>query len=77
MNRDVLQQANYRYNFDRDLYVNHEARKAFSLEFVADTAEDEFAKHVREMNNGNGWTFYFNTQPSESVKRELERLLAK
>jgi len=76
MNRDVLQQANYRYNFDRDLYVNREARKAFSLEFVADTPEDVFAKHVSEMSNSNGWTFYFNSPPSESVRRELERLLA-
>ena len=77
MNRDILQQAHYQYNFDRNMYVNRNARKAFSLEFVADTSEEELAKHIDESTNGNGLTYYFNSPPSESVQRELERLLAK
>jgi hypothetical protein len=32
-------------------------------------------KRIEEDTNGNGWTFYFNTPPSEGVKRELERVL--
>ena len=76
MNRDILKEANYGFNFDRGLYVNRKAKKAFSLEFIADTPEEKLAQFVRESTNGNGWTFYFNSQPSDSVRRELERLLA-
>jgi hypothetical protein len=77
VNRDILQQANYRYNYDRDLYVNRSVKKAFSLAFVADAPEEELTRRIQEATNGNGWTFYFNFPPSESVQRELERLLAK
>jgi hypothetical protein len=75
MNRDILQQANYRYNFDRDLYINRDVKKAFSLEFVADTPEEKLVQYIAEKPNGNGWKFYFNSPPSESVRRELERIL--
>ena len=72
---DILFEANYRYNFDRDLYVNRDAKKAFSAEFVDDHSEDELNRRIRENTNGNGWTFYFNSAPSEGVKRTLEGVL--
>jgi hypothetical protein len=72
---DILWEANYRYNFDRDLYVNKAARKAFSVEFVSDHSEDELMQRIREGTNGNGWTFYFNSPPSEGVKHVLEGVL--
>jgi hypothetical protein len=72
---EILLEANYRYNFDRDLYVNPAAKKVFSVEFVSDHSEEELARLIRESNKGNGWTFYFNSIPSESVKRELEGVL--
>lgn len=75
MKRDILQGANYRYNFDRDLFVNRDARKAFSVEFVDDHPVDEIVRRISENTNGNGWTFYFNLPPSGSVKQELERIL--
>lgn len=77
MKKDILREADYRYDFDRDMYFNRETKKAFSLEFVADTPEQELAKYIGEPLNPQGWTFYFNSQPSESVQRELERLLEK
>ena len=70
---DILWQANYRYNFDRDLYVNETAKKAFSLEFVDDHAEDELRRNILENTDGKEWKFYFNFPPSDSVKRELEK----
>ena len=72
---DILFEANYRYNFDRDLYVNKSAKKAFSVEFVDDHSEDELVQRIGENTNGNGWTFYFNTPPAEGVKRVLEGVL--
>ena len=72
---DILCQADYRYNFDRDLWVNPKAKKAFSIEFVDDKPEGEIVRRIEENTNGNGWTFYFNIDPSEGVKRTLESLL--
>ena len=73
--KDMLWEADYRYNFDRDLFVNRVARKAFSLEFVDDKPEEEIRLRIGENTNGNGWMFYFNSPPSEGVKRELESVL--
>jgi hypothetical protein len=75
MKKDILRNANYRYIFDRDLYVNRTAKKAFSLEFVDDHSEEELARRIIENGSGNGWRFYFNSDPSDGVKRELERTL--
>jgi hypothetical protein len=75
MKTDILKEADYRYNFDRDIYFNRKAKKAFSLEFVDDHREEELRKHIQERTDGNGWEFYFNVAPSEGVKRELERVL--
>jgi hypothetical protein len=75
MKKDILRQANYRYNFDRDLYYNRQAKKAFSIEFVDDNKEEMLDRCINENTNGNGWRFYFNSRPSEAVKRELESVL--
>jgi hypothetical protein len=75
MKNDILKEAKYWYNFDRDIFYNRQTRKAFSIEFVEDKPEEELRKRIEEDTNGNGWTFYFNTPPSEGVKRELERVL--
>ena len=73
--KDILFEADYRYNFDRDLYVNRSIKKAFSIEFVDDKPEEEIRRRIGESTSSAGWTFYFNSDPSEGVKRELERVL--
>jgi hypothetical protein len=75
MKKDILKEADYRYNFDRDMYFNRATKKAFSLEFVDDHSEEDLQRRIRESTNSAGWTIYFNSEPSESVKRELERVL--
>jgi hypothetical protein len=75
MKKDILWGADYRYNFDRDIYFNRKAKKAFSLEFVDDKSEEEIRKRIGENTESAGWTFYFNSIPSDSVRQELERVL--
>jgi len=75
MKKDILKNAQYWYDFDRDLFYNRTAKKAFSLEFVDDKPEEEILRRMHESTNGSGWTFYFNSGPSDGVKRELERVL--
>lgn len=69
---EMLFAANYRYNFDRDLFVNREAKKAFSLEFVDDKPEELVRKGIEAPTAESGWTFYFNNFPPENVRRQLE-----
>jgi hypothetical protein len=76
MKQDLLRQAEYAYNFDRMVYFNRKAKKAFSVEFVEDHDEDELKRLIREGAETQGWQFYFNSAPAEAVKRELERALA-
>jgi hypothetical protein len=73
--KDILFEANYRYNFDRDLYVNPTTKKVFSIEYVADKPQEEIVRRIEETTDGLGWTFYFNSPPSEGVKRVLEQVL--
>jgi hypothetical protein len=69
---ELLFAANYRYNVDRDLYVNRETKKAFSLEFVDDNSEETVRRAIQEATDGKTWHFYFNDKPSEGVQRMIE-----
>ncbi len=71
----ILEEAGYSYNFDRALYINRHLKKAFSIEFVEDHTDEEIKVRMSQKSAG-GWQFYFNSEPSESVKRELERILS-
>jgi hypothetical protein len=73
--RQLLQEAGYIYNFDRMVYVNRDAKKVFSVEFVEDHDEDNLRQKIAEMNEGAAWRFYFNSNPSKSVQEELEEVL--
>ena len=71
----TLEDAGYVYSFDRQAYVNRKAKKVFSVEFVEDHSDEELQKRIRENASGSGWRFYFNSEPSDAVKRELESVL--
>jgi len=75
MKRDIMKDAKYHFNYDRALYVNRDAKKAFSLAFIDDTPEEELSRHIEESTESSGWKFYFNSVPTEGMKRELERML--
>ena len=75
MKLDILRAANYVYSFDRELYFNRSARKAFSFPFLDDHGEDELARCIQESSADQGWKFYFNFPPSDKERRELEHML--
>ena len=73
----ILEDAGYAYSFDRGIYINRSARKVFSVEFVEDHSDAELEARIREPWPPSGeWRFYFNSPPSDSVKRELSNILA-
>jgi hypothetical protein len=69
--QQLLEDAGYAYSFDRLSYVNREARKIFSIEFVQDKPEAVIKARIDEAIPPGEWRFYFNQEPSEAVKREL------
>jgi hypothetical protein len=74
--QQMLENAGYAYSFDRLSYINRKARKVFSLEFVQDHSEGELEACIDEPAPAQGeWRFYFNSPPSEAVKRELSAIL--
>jgi len=73
--RQILQTAGYTYKFDRQIYINRSARKAFSVEFVEDHSETELEARIHEHHTDSGWRFYFNSPPSAAVQQELSASL--
>ena len=70
-----LSAAGYSYNFDRMMYINRQAKKAFSVEFVDDNPESVIASHIQESKNGDDWRFYTNLPMSEGTEKELKKVL--
>lgn len=71
----ILEEAGYRYSFDREVYFNRQKKKAFSVEFVEDHSEDQIAKLIRDDGPNTTWRFFFNESPSAAVEQELADVL--
>lgn len=71
----LLENAGYRYHFDRMIYFNSESRRAFSLEFVEDHSSQIIQELLNEPLPAEGWAIHFNEAPSDRVKRELAEAL--
>ncbi len=71
----LLDDAGYAYNFDRMMYINRKARKAFSVEFVDESPETEIELKIREPKTVDEWRFYTNLPMSEGTVKELKRVL--
>jgi hypothetical protein len=71
----ILRKAGYSYEPEREVYINRKARKVFSVDFLEDHDAKEIANKIHEAASGTEWTFIFNDKPSDSVKRELAKML--
>jgi hypothetical protein len=73
----LLEDAGYFYSIDRSIYINRNARKAFSVPFIQDNSEAQLEVCINEPGLPDGeWRFYFNSEPSAAVKRDLTAILA-
>ena len=76
--KQILEDAGYAYSFDRLSYINRDARKVFSIEFVQDLhSEAKLKACISEPIPSGEWKFYFNLAPSEGVKREFLRSITR
>jgi hypothetical protein len=73
--QQILDDAGFAYNFDRKIYLNRKTKKIFSVEFVQDKDEKTLQDRIREQTDRKKWRFYFNQEPPEAVKREIEAVL--
>ena len=71
----LLRKAGYSYEPERELYINRKVRKAFSIDFLEDHAPEEIAHKIQEAAHGTKWTFIFNDEPSDSIRRQLAKML--
>jgi hypothetical protein len=72
---NLLDSAGYAYNFDRMMYINRRAKKAFSIEFIDDNPEAVIASRIHEPNSEEEWRFYTSLPMSEGTEKELKRVL--
>jgi hypothetical protein len=70
--QQILDEAGFSYNFDRK---NRKTKKIFSVEFVEDNDEKVLERYIRKDTGGKRWQFYFNDDPPEAVRREIEAVL--
>ena len=73
--QQILDNAGFTYNFDREIYVNRKTRKIFSVDFVEDNDKETLQRSVDEPTNGKKWRFYFNGELPPAVRREIEAVL--
>jgi len=71
----LLRKAGYLYEPSREVYVNRKFRRVFSIDYIEDHDAEEIASKIQKAANGSKWTFIFNGDPSDSVKRELAKIL--
>jgi hypothetical protein len=73
--KEILENANYRYHFSRDIYYNRSARKVFSLEAIEDNDWQWLSEKIKAAALSDQWQFYFNDEPSEKIKAGILREL--
>ncbi len=71
----ILERAGYKYNFDREVYFNREAKKVFSVNFIEDKNEEQLEECIVNNTGETDWQFFFNSEPSKAVKQELKAVL--
>ena len=55
---ELLESSGYQYHFDRMLYFNRTARRAFSLEFVEEHSQQEILQ-ILHAPPAEDWVFFF------------------
>lgn len=69
--KEILEKANYRYHFSRDIYFNRDDKKVFSLEAIEDNGPKWLMDRIDSKPDNARWRFFFNDEPSEKIKKEI------
>jgi hypothetical protein len=66
----LLEEAGYRYSFERMSWINRKSKKIFSVQAVEDHSAEWLREKVHERTDGD-WHLYFNEPPSPSVRSQV------
>ena len=69
--KELLEKANYRYHFSRDIYFNRDDKKIFSLEAIEDHDPSWLDDKIKAKPDSDKWCFFFNTDPSDTIKQKI------
>lgn len=69
--KEILEKANYRYHFSRDIYFNRDDKKIFSLEAIEDKDPSWLINRINSKSDNDEWCFFFNADPSGKIKKEI------
>lgn len=72
--KQLLEEYNYKYDFNREIYFNKKDKKIFSQVAIEDNNEQWLAERLGEPTK-NKWTFYFNKKPSAQAEQQILREL--
>jgi len=70
--RQLFDGAGYEFEIEHAVFVNWQARKVFSSEFVQAHSLEELNECVNVHPTPAAWRFYFNDPPGPYVRRKLE-----
>jgi hypothetical protein len=73
---EFLESNGFVYDYERMLFVSRTTRQVISREFIEDNSLARVQQIVQEGNSTGKWVYYFNQQPTPSVKETLEKALA-
>jgi hypothetical protein len=71
--RELLGELGFRWLFDRDVFVNREARKIASYEYVEDHHVNDIRDELSQPSPPNGWMVSFNEPPAPGVVEQIIR----
>lgn len=69
--KEILEEASYRYHFNRDIYFNRNKKKIFSLEAIEDNDPNWLIDRINMVTKSEEWCFFFNVDPSDKIKKEI------
>lgn len=68
--KQLLEAANYQYNFTREIYFNRKDKKVFSQNAIDDNDEEWLSERLADPIK-NDWSFYFNEGPGDKIKERI------
>ena len=68
---EILAEEGFLFHFRREIYINGEKRKIFSVEAISDHPVDWLKNNINEPSIPDGWQFYFNGIPSNEIKQDI------
>jgi hypothetical protein len=72
---NLLKDAGYFYNFNREIYFNRQEKKVFSESAIGDNSIIWLRQKINEKNYTGTWLFFFKDTPMIEIQQEIMKEL--